>query len=806
MPLSFKSRKNAQQSLVRRILRNISLFTFITILIIIGIFIYRRYQTFQDRKEEIRLNILKKNMEDIKKETNAAYRYIQYSRKSHKEQLIQQLKADVRAQYNFVKHNFTANKGDKKPGLIISELKNYYKKADNYEHFFLLMLNGSCIINKEYPEWEGRNIMEFEDYAGQPLFKDIISNLRNGEDALIRYKNSEQQKDTLFGGKVIYAKKFAPLGLVVGKILKPSNHLESVKKSILTLLTEIRFGSEGYVFVNSYDGVALIKDGNLLEEKTNIWNLTDPNGVKVIQEEYKAAQIPGGDYIFYSWRKLTNDKVAPKVSFIRGIDSFEWMIGAGSYIDIIGDRIEQEQQQLEVELLKDVVFILISMLILIIIAYFVIRNYLILAKTNINHFTSFFNTAGKEFIRIDKSKLKFIEFQKLADSVNNMIDDRERMSSQMDKERLLFRYIIDSIPDLIVYKKMDGTYLGCNKAFEKAFEVYAKNMTGKKADDIYPDNQAKKFGNLDKKLMETHQPVRKEEWITLPNGHNYLYDIYKTFYYDHEGNTLGIIAIARDITQKEMGRVDLQKALEKADESNKIKTAFLENLSHEIRTPLNAISGFSSLIRDEELSMEELSSSVGQISRASDRILKVIESILNLSRIQVGEISFKKQEISLKKLLNEIASATKERFVNEKLNVEIKVNLNDCPSTFITDEYWFSIALENIFDNAFKFTKKGEIKVICHKATDYMKISVSDTGIGIPKGSEDKVFDYFTQLTNTMNKKYTGTGCGLYISQYIIEHIGGDIWYESEENKGSTFFITIPYTPPSKKLPAEPEA
>jgi len=791
MVFNLKNRKKIHTSLIKRIVINVSIFVFVGIFIFIGIFIHRRYQTFQKRKHEIRLNILKANMQDIKKETTAAYRYIQYSRNHHRQELVSNLKNSVNTQFRFVENYYSLNKGNKSRKAILTDVKAFFNVSEDYKNLFIITLDGRCILNNMSPQWEGREVINYADSAGNSAFKELLREIHKNEKALLNYPSAKKEKDSLFSGKIFFARKFEPLGLIIGEMIKPGNHIESVKRHILKLLTEIRFGEEEYVFVNSYDGRALIKDGELTEKQPNIWDMTDPNGVKVIQEEYKAAQKPGGDYIFYSWKKLTSDEIAPKVSFIRGVDSFEWMLGSGSYIDIIGDKIEEEQKEVEVELVKDIVFIFISLLILLFLAFLIIRNYIRLTKENIKHFTQFFKKAGKEYTRIEKSKLRFSEFHSLADSVNKMIDDRQTMTDQMEKERMLFRYIIDSIPDLIVYQKLDGSYIGCNKAFEKAFEIYSRDIGGKYATDIYPKSQAKKFLSLDKELQDSGPPIRKEEWITLPNGYNYLYDIFKTFYYDHKGNALGIIGIARDITEKEINRIDLKKALEKADESNRIKTKFLENLSHEIRTPLNAISGFTSLIKEEELELEELGFAVGQISNASNRILIVIESILNLSRIQIGEISLKWEAVNIKKCVAETASAIEERFKTEKPELEVEVQSDECPEEFKTDEYWLRIALENIIDNAFKFTREGKIAIQCLNEENGVTIKISDTGIGIPEGAENEVFEYFNQLENPMNKKYQGTGCGLYISKYIIENLGGKLWYESEENTGTIFYVFL---------------
>lgn len=238
---------------------------------------------------------------------------------------------------------------------------------------------------------------------------------------------------------------------------------------------------------------------------------------------------------------------------------------------------------------------------------------------------------------------------------------------------------------------------------------------------------------------------------------------------------------------------ELINARKKAEESDKMKSAFLANMSHEIRTPLNAIVGFSNIIGTEEveLSADEKKEFLKLINTNCELLLKLINDILDLSRIESGRIEFSFNECNLTELLGEV-------FQTHQLlmpaNVTLKIEQPEKPVFIQTDRHRLTQVVTNFINNAGKFTKSGYIKIgySLDENQDFVNLFVEDTGIGIPKEKQKSVFERF----NKLNEFAQGTGLGLAICQVIIQHFGGSIQLISEEGKGSCFTIKLPINGP----------
>ena len=229
-------------------------------------------------------------------------------------------------------------------------------------------------------------------------------------------------------------------------------------------------------------------------------------------------------------------------------------------------------------------------------------------------------------------------------------------------------------------------------------------------------------------------------------------------------------------------------ARQKAEESDRMKLVFLANMSHEIRTPLNAIVGFSNLMNSEEvLEPEEREQFVKLINTNSDLLLKLINDILDLSRMESGKMSFVFDRHDLNVLINEIY-CTFQLMMPE--GVELRMRVPEIPVVVAVDPYRLKQVLSNFINNAIKFTTSGYIEVgyyFCTKG-DCLHIYVEDTGIGIPEEKQKQVFDRFCKLDEFAQ----GTGLGLAICQVIAQRFGGEIQLKSEYGKGSRFMLTLP--------------
>ena len=246
--------------------------------------------------------------------------------------------------------------------------------------------------------------------------------------------------------------------------------------------------------------------------------------------------------------------------------------------------------------------------------------------------------------------------------------------------------------------------------------------------------------------------------------------------------------------------IDLEIAKEKAEQSDKLKSAFLANMSHEIRTPMNAIIGFSNLLNDNNIVKEDKDELVSHIIHNSNTLLHLIDDIIDIAKIEAGQLEINKKNCQINKILNELFEtfSEKKKLLHHKdLNLVFKPGIENINFTTYTDPIRIQQILINLIDNALKFTETGKIEIgytLKEENEDStIQFFVKDTGIGLTEEQQGQIFSRFTKFENDKKKLYRGAGLGLAICKNISNLLGGDVWVESEPKQGSTFYFTIPY-------------
>ncbi|MFO7370836.1 MAG: ATP-binding protein [Bacteroidales bacterium] len=232
---------------------------------------------------------------------------------------------------------------------------------------------------------------------------------------------------------------------------------------------------------------------------------------------------------------------------------------------------------------------------------------------------------------------------------------------------------------------------------------------------------------------------------------------------------------------------------EKAEESNRLKTAFLHNISHEIRTPLNAIIGFAGLMGQADLSDEKKAQYNQIISQANNQLLAIIDDILNISQIETGQIAKSESETNLNQVLNILYRQYLPEAQKKGIGFKITTACSGPDAIIITDEHKVISVLTNLLNNAFRFTEKGSVELGCFRKGDMLGFSVTDTGIGIPESEHERIFDRFYQVENSGSTLYGGLGLGLSLASAYVRILGGQFEVESASGVGSKFTFTIPY-------------
>jgi PAS domain S-box-containing protein len=247
--------------------------------------------------------------------------------------------------------------------------------------------------------------------------------------------------------------------------------------------------------------------------------------------------------------------------------------------------------------------------------------------------------------------------------------------------------------------------------------------------------------------------------------------------------------------------LELLAAKIKAEESDSLKTAFIQNLSHEIRTPMNGIIGFTDLIKGKKNIPEIFVQYIEVIEKSGDRLMSLINDLVDISKIETGLITTTAEKFNVNDTLSELQLIFMQETEEKGLSLAVAQKLPEAESIIISDKGKVFQILSNLLKNAIKFTESGSIEFGCRRKNEMLEFYVKDTGIGIDPKKHSNVFKRFFQANTSLSSGYEGSGLGLSISKAFVEKLGGTIWVEgssgsSWEGHGSTFLFTLPYNPP----------
>ena len=315
---------------------------------------------------------------------------------------------------------------------------------------------------------------------------------------------------------------------------------------------------------------------------------------------------------------------------------------------------------------------------------------------------------------------------------------------------------------------------------------------------IHPEDRDKAYADI-KKHMDGEVPVYiNEHRLKCKDGsYKWILDRGKVIEYTEDKKPHRMIGTHTDISDRKEAENELRKAKNKAEESDRLKSAFLANMSHEIRTPMNSILGFSELLREKSDDEKAREKYINIINQKGNHLLQIINDIIDISKIEAGQLNIKKHNFNLNELINDLFETYRaELNSNDKDSIELIPHyvLPKNYSEIFSDRTRLYQILSNLLSNAVKFTEKGSIEFgYTIKDKKYLEFFVKDTGIGIPKDKLNTIFERFTQSFQKGKKLYGGTGLGLAVCKGLVELLDGRIWVESAEEKGSAFYFSIEF-------------
>lgn len=549
------------------------------------------------------------------------------------------------------------------------------------------------------------------------------------------------------------------------QVLDNKKTLKQAQRDVIETLKDIRFENNDYIWINDYDGIIIYHPYPQFI-KTDIRKFIDNKSYKFGEQLVKLSKEQNGGYVTYNWIKIDDftNKYYPKVSYVQGFKPWNWVIGTGLYIDDIQNKV------IESMLRGLLVAVLVSALLILIFRYIIwtsiVKPIQELAEKSLK-------LANKEYdITISRSPNK-TEIGTLYNALSKFVDlFKEKRLSEKN-----LSIIYNNISDVLITTDDEGEVLSANPAVEKIFgysqkEIIGLNINMLTSPVLFADNIV--AGQRFKRIGGKHEVLgikKTEDFFNAEVNINKIYD----------GDNEIYIILIRDITE--------QKEIEK------MKSEFVSIVSHELRTPLTVIRGSLGLLLggnfkkfdDKVMNLLEIANS------NSLKLIDLINDILDIEKIEAGKIEYLYELTDVAKVVEEGIKTNNLYF--EKFNVKPNFvnNLADAEIYVSVDPKRFNQILTNLLSNGIKFSSENStLDVVLSQEANNVKIGIRDYGRGIPDSFKDKVFSKFTQADSSDSRKKGGTGLGLSICKRLAEEMGGEITFESEFGKGTTFFIIFP--------------
>jgi len=434
---------------------------------------------------------------------------------------------------------------------------------------------------------------------------------------------------------------------------------------------------------------------------------------------------------------------------------------------------------------------------------------LIIAKEVIGVIVVQSYSSADQFTDRELQLLKFV-----ADQIASVISRRTAEVS-LQKEKAYLDQLFEGSSEGIVMIDKEGIVTMVNSEFTQLFGYSKEEIIGGNIDDFLANQEIyEEARNITSRVGEG-EIAELETKRKHKAGHLIDVSILVTPIRIRD-QVVGSYGIYRDITDRKLIEKNLIAAKNKAEESDKLKSAFLSNMSHEIRTPMNAILGFSTLLSDPGVTEDEKEEFVRIIKDRGNDLMRIIDDIIDVAKIESGQIKIEIKECQVNVLLNNLTvtfNEIKRKHAKEKVVLNCLPGNKDEDFTILSDGNRLRQILTNLIENALKFTDQGFVEfgyTLKNIGNDsYIEFFVRDSGIGIPKDAHDVIFERFRQVDDTSTRKYGGTGLGLTISKNLVRLLGGDISLQSDRGKGTEFLITLPlqttYVQPDSDIKTKPD-
>ncbi len=429
----------------RTFLRSMMSITLVSTGILFLLFISKDYINFLHESETTRTAFVESQKQLLQHEVTAAAAYIDGRIRQTDATIRKTIKERVEEAHAVASHIQRQNGVSKTPDEIqrmIKEALRNLRFNNGRGYYFIFNLTGIAQLLADRPELEGQNMLVTQGANGEFVVQDMMGLIHEKGEGFYEYTWTKPKEQNNFFAKIAYVKLFAPYDWVIGTGEYVDDVTADIQQEVLDKITGLKFGSEGYFFGSIEGGFPLFTNGKITKGTDNIWELTDPNGIKITQEYHDVIEKSGSGFLQYSWHKNNSSVLSPKISYVVGIPQWRWIIGAGVYLDTIEQEIAGKKELLLKKFIYNLGTLLIFLVVFMMLIYLWAGSIAGSIKKSMASFAHFFTQAASEFTTIDTDRLEYQEFKDIAQSANTMLAARqqaeENKAAEMSGQRLTY--------------------------------------------------------------------------------------------------------------------------------------------------------------------------------------------------------------------------------------------------------------------------------------------------------------------------------------------------------------------------------
>lgn len=799
----------ANSNLIRSFFVRYLIGTTLSVLVIGLFWLLSSYHYLQAERRILEDQAVQQQMAQLKSRVGNVIELIQIERRLNAERINQRIKSRV---YNAhaLMTNIYRQYRDQLDREQIEEMIRHALRSISYNngrgYFFITALDGTEQLYPPSPGLEGSNFLEIVDIKGKVVVSDMIAIIREKGEGFYHYNWSNPDSNDTPQAKTAFIKHFEPFDWLVGTGDRIDDVTRDLQRDLINRIEKITFENGSYVFVTSYEGIGLSYPAT----GKNMYGVTDVNGVKIVQELIRLAK-EGGGYLNYVMPPLKGQRPEPKISYVEGIDDWQWYIGSGDFVADLDNEVEIMLAERQADMKVKIATVFCVILFFLIAGYCSSRKLGRQIHSSIRQFQDFFDQAARQGRQIDSDRQDFLEFQQLATSANLMLKERMRYEQEANEYRQQLSSVIDSMPSILLTIDGHGEISQWNRFAIQETGISESQALGHPVGSVLPY-----LNNLMDDILSVsghEQKLFQARVELVKNGSHSVKNI--SSYPISGSDPQRIVIRIDDITD----RVRMEEMMVQTEKMMSVG-GLAAGMAHEINNPLSIISqaaqntkrrispehpansktaaevGLDLDKMDEYLDKRGIHGFLKNICNGVERSAEIIQNMLNFS----SNNSSKRECCSLESIINDSINLVrndydlkrKSNFRNVLIDTDLPQDLPKIAVNRIEIQQVIFNLLKNAGQAMFDIDKENyqpRIEVAATADEKSLTLTVRDNGPGIDEEIQSRIFEPFF----TTKEVGVGTGLGLSVSYFIVvNRHQGSFRISSEPGQGTLFTIVLP--------------